>query len=124
MHRECSPEDEAGVREGIAAYFPEPNGPTRRIVACMFTTSPDEHFVLARPPAVDNAFIAAGSSGHGYRFCSVIGRIMADFYLGEEGSEWWRGSGWGRRGGDGVAYSWRQVAIRSRCSNARHEVAS
>ena len=30
-------------------------------------------------------FIAAGFSGHGYKFCSVIGRIMADFCLGEEG---------------------------------------
>ena len=85
LDRECSPEDEAAVREGIAAYFPQANGPTRRIVACMFTTSPDEHFILDRHPAMDDAFIAAGFSGHGYKFCSVIGRIMADFCLGEEG---------------------------------------
>ena len=62
LDRECSPEDEADVREGIAAYFPEANGPTRRMVACMFTTSPDEHFILDRHPAVDDAFIAAGFS--------------------------------------------------------------
>ena len=73
------------MHEGIAAYFPETNGPTRRMVACMFTTSPDEHFILDRHPAVDDAFIAAGFSGHGYKFCSVIGRVMADFCLGEEG---------------------------------------
>ena len=36
--RDCSPEVEAGVGEEIAAYFPRANGPTRRMVACMFTT--------------------------------------------------------------------------------------
>ena len=41
----------------------------------MFTTSPDEHFILDRHPAVDDAFIAAGFSGHGYKFCSVIGGV-------------------------------------------------
>ena len=83
LDRECSPEDEAGVRERVAAYFPEANGPTRRMVACMFTTSPDEHFILDRHPAMDDAFIAAGFSCHGYKFCGVIGRIMADLRLGE-----------------------------------------
>ena len=46
LDRGCAPEDEAAVREGVAAYFSEANGPTCRMVACMFTTSPDEHFVL------------------------------------------------------------------------------
>ncbi len=100
LDRECSPEDEAGVREGIAAYFPQANGPTCRMVACMFTTSPDEHFILDRHPAMDDAFIAAGFSGHGYRFCSVTGRVMADFCLGEEGKLGgggvWGGGGEGR----------------------------
>ncbi len=85
LDRACSPADEAAVREGVARYFPDANGPTRRMVACMFTNSPDEHFILGRHPAVEDAFIAAGFSGHGYKFCSVIGRVMADFCLGEEG---------------------------------------
>ena len=81
------------MREGIAAYFPDANGPTRRMVACMFTTSPDEHFILDRHPAMDDVFVAAGFSGHGYKFCSVIGRVMADFCLGEEGK--WGVEGFG-----------------------------
>ena len=85
LDRKCSPKDEAAVREGIAAYFPEANGPTRRMVACMFTNNPDEHFILDRHPAMDDAFIAAGFAGHGYKFCSVIGRVIADFCLGDEG---------------------------------------
>ncbi len=95
-----SPEDEAAEREGIAAYFPDANGPTRRMVACMFTTSPDEHFILDRHPAMDDVFVAAGFSGHGYKFCSVIGRITADFCLGEEGK--WGVEGFGLGGGEGI----------------------
>ena len=81
------------MREGIAAYFPEANGPTRRMVACMFTTSPTSTSSWTANPTVDDAFIAAGFSGHGYKFCSVIGRIMADFCLGEEGK--WGVEGFG-----------------------------
>ena len=61
------------------------------MVASMFTTSPDEHFILDRDPAMDDPFIAAGFSGHGYKFCSVIGRVMADFCFGEERKWGWRG---------------------------------
>ena len=54
----------------------------------------DGAFVAAGlAPAVDDAFIAAGFSGHGYKFCSVIGRVMADFCLGEEGK--WGVEGFG-----------------------------
>ncbi len=84
LDRTCSSADEATLREGIVRYFPGANGPTRRMVACMFTNSDDGHFVLDRHPCEDGVFIAAGFSGHGYKFCSVIGRIMADFCLGRE----------------------------------------
>ena len=47
----------------------------------------------ARFIADDAGLIAAGFSGHGYKFCSVIGRVMADFCLGEEGK--WGVEGFG-----------------------------
>ena len=81
MDRECHPEDEAVLREGIEAYFPEANGATRRMSACMFTNTPDTDFILDRHADADDVFVAAGFSGHGFKFCSVVGRIMADFCL-------------------------------------------
>ena len=81
LDRECRPEDEAVLREGIEAFFPRANGPTRRMTACMFTNSPDGHFILDRHPDHENVFVAAGFSGHGFKFCGVVGRIMADFAL-------------------------------------------
>ena len=48
----------------------------------MFTNTPDTDFVLDRYGDTDDVFVAAGFSGHGFKFCSVVGRIMADFCLG------------------------------------------
>jgi glycine/D-amino acid oxidase-like deaminating enzyme len=44
----------------------------------MFTNSPDEHFILDVHPELKEVSIAAGFSGHGFKFCSVVGEIMAD----------------------------------------------
>ncbi len=79
LDRECHPEDEAVLREPIEAWFPEANGPTRRMAACMFTNTPDEHFILDRLPDTEGVYVAAGFSGHGFKFCGVIGRILADW---------------------------------------------
>ncbi len=84
LDRECSPGDEAVLRKGIETYFPDANGQTRRMAACMFTNTPDKHFILDRHPTVADVYIAAGFSGHGYKFCSVVGQIMADFCLDRE----------------------------------------
>lgn len=46
---------------------------------CMYTMTPDEHFVIGRlPGAEDRVVVAAGFSGHGYKFAPVVGEILAD----------------------------------------------
>jgi sarcosine oxidase len=52
--------------------------------ACMFTNSPDEHFLLGTLPDAPRVSLFAGESGHGYKFASVIGEILAD--LATEGA--------------------------------------
>ena len=79
--RACHPEDEAALREGISRYFPYANGPTCRTAVCLFTNTPDHDFILDRHPAHRNVFVAAGFSGHGFKFCSVVGKIMSEFCL-------------------------------------------
>ena len=44
---------------------------------CMFSNSPDEHFIIDRLPQLNNVFVAAGFSGHGFKYCSVVGEILA-----------------------------------------------
>jgi sarcosine oxidase len=84
MDRECHPEDEAVLREGIRRYFPDADGPTLALTTCLFTNTPDEHFLIGLHPAHPRVAIAGGFSGHGYKFCSVVGEILADLALDGE----------------------------------------
>jgi sarcosine oxidase len=48
---------------------------------CLFENSPDEHFVIDVHPDDENVVFAAGFSGHGFKFASVVGEILADLAL-------------------------------------------
>ncbi|GAA2228112.1 N-methyl-L-tryptophan oxidase [Streptomyces amakusaensis] len=51
-------------------------------VTCMYSTTPDEHFVIARHPGHPDAVtVACGFSGHGFKFVPVVGEILADLAL-------------------------------------------
>jgi sarcosine oxidase len=82
--REPDSRDEEVLRSFAARYFPDGCGSTVALKTCLFTNTPDEHFVLDLHPEFPQVAIAAGFSGHGYKFCSVVGEIMAD--LVERGS--------------------------------------
>ena len=81
VNRNPEPEDEELLRAFARRYFPEGEGPTLMLKACMFTNTPDRHFILDRHPAHPEVLIAAACSGHGYKFCSVIGEILADLAI-------------------------------------------
>jgi sarcosine oxidase len=80
--RSVRPEDETVLRAFAERYFPDGAGPTVMLKACIFTNSPDEHFVIDLLPGAPQIGVAAGFSGHGYKFCSVVGEIMADLAIG------------------------------------------
>ena len=83
MNREPNARDEAALRQFTERYFPEAAGPTLALKTCMFTNTPDEHFIIDTLPEHPQVSVAAGFSGHGFKFCSVVGEIMAD--LAEQG---------------------------------------
>ena len=66
------------MREAIARRIPALNGSLLLARTCMYTNTPDEHFVITTLPDAPQVAIAAGFSGHGYKFCSVVGEILAD----------------------------------------------
>jgi sarcosine oxidase len=53
-------------------------GPLLRTATCLYTNTPDEHFVIGLHPEYPQVSMAAGFSGHGFKFASVIGEIMSD----------------------------------------------
>ncbi len=70
--------DEAPLRAFAERYFPEGAGPTVALKTCLFEPSPDEHFLIDVHPDAPRAVVGAGFSGHGFKFCSVVGEILAD----------------------------------------------
>jgi len=78
ISREVTAGDEAVLRRCVARYFPRADGPTMALHACMFTNTPDEHFIIDTLAAHPEVIVASPCSGHGYKFASVVGEILAD----------------------------------------------
>lgn len=76
--REATGADEEILRSFTARYFPKAAGPTMALRSCLFTNTPDEHFIIDQLPGAPQVTIASPCSGHGYKFCSVVGEILAD----------------------------------------------
>src|SRR5262245_2850761 len=75
------PEDERILRAAVSRYFPAADGPMIAMETCLFTNTPDEHFLIGKLPDAPEVTFAAGFSGHGFKFCSVVGEILADLAL-------------------------------------------
>ena len=82
--REPRRDDEELLRGFAARYFPGGSGPTMSMAVCMFTNTSDNHFVIDLHPDYPQVSFASPCSGHGFKFASVIGEIMAD--LAERGT--------------------------------------
>ena len=81
MDRTANRDDERAACICTERYFPQAAGPILSMKACLFTNSPDEHFIIDHLPEDQRVVVAAGFSGHGFKFCSVIGEILADLAL-------------------------------------------
>ncbi|MCH7606346.1 MAG: N-methyl-L-tryptophan oxidase [Chloroflexi bacterium] len=86
MNREATAEDEELLRDFTRRYFPLADGPILALKTCMFTNSPDGHFLIDVHPQFPQVSFAAGFSGHGFKFCSVVGEIMTDLVQSGETS--------------------------------------
>jgi sarcosine oxidase len=71
-------DDESTLRAFLRACLPLADGAATRGSVCMYTLTPDRHFVIDLHPLHVNVAIAAGFSGHGFKFASVVGEILAD----------------------------------------------
>lgn len=78
MDRTVGADDEAVLRECLDVVFPGAAGPTLRSSACIFTNTPDEHFIIDRLPGAPEVVLVSACSGHGFKFSSVVGEIVAD----------------------------------------------
>jgi sarcosine oxidase len=77
VDREVSARDEERARAWLLKRMPLANGDRTLAKVCMYTNSPDSHFVIDRVPDAPAVF-ASACSGHGFKFASAIGELLAD----------------------------------------------
>ena len=81
VDRALHADDEAILRTFAERYFPDGAGPTLTLRTCLFEVTPDEHFIVGLHPDAPQVVCVGGGSGHGFKFCSVLGEIAADLAI-------------------------------------------
>jgi sarcosine oxidase len=79
VDRDIQQFDEEILRNMLRKYLPDAAGNALTLKSCLYTNSEDENFIIDHLPGYDGKVtIASGFSGHGFKFASVIGEILAD----------------------------------------------
>ncbi|MFZ4543601.1 MAG: N-methyl-L-tryptophan oxidase [Saprospiraceae bacterium] len=78
VDRAISAQDIDNFMVGLKKYFPTSIGEIVDTKTCLYANSPDENFIIDFLPDNKNVVFACGFSGHGFKFASVIGEILAD----------------------------------------------
>lgn len=75
---------EEDVRGYLRQFHPQiADAPLTEAVVCMYTMTPDEHFVIDQHPQYPHISIGAGFSGHGFKFSTLIGKILGELATGQ-----------------------------------------
>jgi sarcosine oxidase len=72
------------MRRVLSKYLPATNGELQSTAVCMYTNTPDEHFVLDYHPEFPQVIVASPCSGHGFKFSPVIGEMIAAMIEGKQ----------------------------------------
>jgi len=71
------------ARRLLESFLPRAAGRLKSLAVCMYTNTPDEHFVLDFHPKYPQVLIVSPCSGHGFKFSPVIGEIAANLVTGQ-----------------------------------------
>ena len=81
LDRTLDRNEEARVAAIARAHLPDLGTDLAYDSSCMYTMAPDGQFVIGLHPESPRVAVAAGFSGHGFKFASVVGAILADLAL-------------------------------------------
>lgn len=76
--------DEGHIREFLDKFMPKASGALKKGIICTYTRTPDGHFIIDKHPEHAHISIAAGFSGHGFKFASVVGEILSQLAISGE----------------------------------------
>jgi sarcosine oxidase len=75
-------EDAAFLSTCICNYFPGIDPTPTQLASCIYTLTPDHHFLIDRHPTHPNILLFSPCSGHGFKFAPAYGQIAADLLTG------------------------------------------
>lgn len=81
VDRTICDDDTTPVGDFLEAYMPGVRREPLAHSVCMYTNTPDHHFIVDRHPRYENVVVGAGFSGHGFKFTSVLGEALADLAI-------------------------------------------
>lgn len=81
IDRTVGADEVSEIAKYVAKRIPGLPGRFQTAAACMYTLSPDRHFVIGPHPGHEQVIVACGFSGHGFKFVPVIGEILADLAI-------------------------------------------
>ena len=82
VRREVEDEEVDRVTRLLKIYLPEAAGERRRSATCLYTNTPDGHFLITPHARYEEVLIVSACSGHGFKFASAIGEAVADLLMG------------------------------------------
>jgi monomeric sarcosine oxidase len=69
------------IRDWASQFIPDAAGPLRSTRRCLYTLTPDKDFIVDQHPAYPHVVIGAGFSGHGFKFTTLMGKMLADLAI-------------------------------------------
>jgi sarcosine oxidase len=81
VRREVGSDEVEAMQTLLRRFIPDANGPLRSTEVCLYTNTPDSHFLIDFHPVHPQVLIASPCSGHGFKFSSATGEILADLLV-------------------------------------------
>lgn len=86
VDRTVKPSESTLIRRILGGHIPDANGALKESAVCLYTNTPDEDFIIGTHRSSSRVTIASPCSGHGFKFASAVGEVLADLAMGTEPS--------------------------------------
>jgi sarcosine oxidase len=83
-NRRVEPDEAETIRSLLQRLAPAAAGPQQHASVCLYTNSPDHHFLIDFHPHSPRVLILSPCSGHGFKFAPVVGELATDLVSGEK----------------------------------------
>lgn len=81
VERDVKCDEQRQMERFLTGHLPGVSHALARHQVCMYTMTPDHHFIIDRHPAHPGMAFVAGLSGHGFKFAGMLGEALADLLL-------------------------------------------